>query len=283
MSDAKTVLVTGAAGYIGRHVVQSLLNHGAEVHAVDLYSEGIDPRAKIIAADIFTGDTDIYGKLQRPDVCVHLAWKDGFIHSSDVHIENLPKHYTFIKNMIAGGLKHLAVMGTMHEIGYHEGAIDEHTPCNPTSMYGIAKDTLRRATSLLIAGKPVVMQWLRAYYIYGDDAHNHSIFTKLLAAANEGRQTFPFTSGNNKCDFVHIDDLADQIAASVLQTNVDGIINCCSGVPITLASIVEKFIKDCNLNIKLEYGAYPDRPYDSPVVWGDNTKIQRIMGNKAGT
>ena len=33
------------------------------------------------------------------------------------------------------------------------------------------------------------------------------------------------------------------------------------------------------MSIKLKYGAFPDRPYDSPIIWGDNTIISNIMGN----
>lgn len=42
-------------------------------------------------------------------------------------------------------------MGTMHEVGYWEGAIDEHTPCNPQSQYGIAKNAMRQ--SLMLTAK----------------------------------------------------------------------------------------------------------------------------------
>ena len=62
-----------------------------------------------------------------------------------------------------------------------------------------------------------------------------------------------------------------------MQDKVNGIINCCSGKPISLAQKVESFIKEHGYKIKLEYGAYPDRPYDSPAVWGDNTKINKIL------
>ena len=62
-----------------------------------------------------------------------------------------------------------------------------------------------------------------------------------------------------------------------MQKKVCGIINCCSGTPISLGERVEKFIADNNLKIKLDYGKFPDRPYDSPGVWGDNKKIQMIM------
>ena len=64
------------------------------------------------------------------------------------------------------------------------------------------------------------------------------------------------------------------------QDEVNGVINCCTGEPVTLAERVEKYIKDNNLNIKLDYGAFPDRPYDSPGVWGDATKIRRILASR---
>ena len=79
-------------------------------------------------------------------------------------------------------------------------------------------------------------------------------------------------------DFMTVDNLVKQIAATVTQNKVNGIINCCSGKPATLKETVENFIKQHNLNIELDYGAYPDRPYDSPCIYGDDTKIKEIMG-----
>lgn len=273
----KKILVTGAGGYIGRHIVTELLNMGANVIATDLYVDNIDNRATIIKADIFSGNKDLYKELDSPDVVLHMAWKDGFIHNSDAHMEYLSKHYQFIKNMVESGLKHLAIMGTMHEIGYYEGAIDENTPSNPISMYGIAKDALRKSTQLLLKDKDVILQWLRAYYIYGDDKRNNSIFAKIILAEEEGNEFFPFTTGENKYDFIRVEELAKQISACVMQDEVNGIINCCSGVPISLAEKVESFIKENSFKIKLKYGAFPDRAYDSPAVWGDSSKIEAIL------
>lgn len=274
---SKKILVTGAGGYIGRHVVKALCDAGAEVIAVDFRTEGIDERAKTFVYDIFNGSSDIYQELGCPDVCIHMAWKDGFIHNSHAHMELLSFHYSFIHNMVDGGLKQIAVMGSMHEVGYYEGAIDENTPCNPASMYGIAKDSLRKSLILSLKDRDVCLQWLRAYYIYGDDKRGNSIFAKLTAAEEEGKKTFPFTSGKNKYDFIHIDELAYQIACCLMQTEVDGVINCCTGQPVSLAEKVESYIKEHNFAIKLDYGAFPDRPYDSPVVWGDATKIKKIL------
>ena len=99
----------------------------------------------------------------------------------------------------------------------------------------------------------------------------------MLLAAEEGKKTFPFTTGKNKYDFITVDELAKQISAAVSQSAIDGIINCCTGQPMSLAERVEQFIRDNHLDIKLEYGAFPDRPYDSPNEYGDNSRIREIM------
>lgn len=277
----KRILVTGAAGYIGRHVVEALLSiDDVEVIAVDIKCDGLNDRAIKKEVDIFSGSKDIYDELGRPDVCLHMAWRDGFVHNSERHITDLEKHYGFIKNLLEGGLKQIAVMGSMHEVGYHEGSIDENTPTNPLSLYGIAKNTLRQLTLILGEKNQAVVQWIRGFYIYGDDIFGNSIFSKIVQAEKDGKEEFPFTTGKNKYDFIRIEEMSKQIAAIVTQDKVTGIINSCSGIPESLADRVEGFIKENGFKIKLKYGAFPDRPYDSPGIWGNPDKINEIMKNK---
>jgi dTDP-6-deoxy-L-talose 4-dehydrogenase (NAD+) len=273
------VLVTGAGGYIGRHVVTALLDSGAEVTAVgrSIRAGSIDARADIQSADIFEPHPDPFERFGRPDVVVHLAWEAGFTHNAPAHLLNLSDHYRFLTALTDGGLKQLVVLGSMHEVGYHEGAIDELTPTNPLSLYGIAKDSLRRSLTLALAQTDVVLQWVRAYYIYGDDANNKSVFTKISEAAERGDAVFPFTMGTSEYDFVSVDELADQIAATSLQTTVAGVINCGSGEPVALGVQIERYIAEHGFEIALGYGAYPDRPYDSPATWGDPAKIREIL------
>jgi dTDP-6-deoxy-L-talose 4-dehydrogenase (NAD+) len=149
-------------------------------------------------------------------------------------------------------------------------------------MYGVAKNALREVARLEVEKAGGVFQWLRAYYILGDDERNQSLFTKILGWEAEGKATFPFNSGLNKYDFIDVRDLARQIALVSLQTKVAGVIDCCSGVPMALRDRVEAFIADNGLAIRPEYGAFPDRPYDSPAVWGSIAKINRILADAPG-
>lgn len=277
----KKILVTGAGGYMGNGIVKQLLDWKYEVIATDIKIDHIDKRAIVIKSNLFE-EEDPYNKFFQPDTVLHLSWRDGFKHNSLAHIEDLSDHFKFIVKMYESGVKNISVMGTMHEVGYYEGAINENTPTNPLSLYGIAKDTLRKSLILYYnkhveEDRDATFKWLRGYYIVGNVTHGNSIFTKIREAEDRGEAEFPFTTGKNKYDFLNYDEFCTQVAAAVAQNDVNGIINCCSGKPLSLSERVEQFIKENGFKIKLKYGAFPDRAYDSPAVWGDNRKIKKIM------
>ena len=273
---SKKILVTGANGYLGQGIVRHLLDKGHTVIAVGRKTDLVDARAERITGDIFTVEKP-WAAWGEPDVLFHLAWRDGFKHYSDAHIEDLPKHYRFIREMIDGGVKKIAVMGTMHEIGFYEGCIREDTPCRPVTPYGIGKNALRELTRMLCSQGDVLFQWLRGYYIVGNSRFGSSVFSKITAAVEEGKTEFPFTMGQNRYDFLDYEDFCEQAARAVTQDEILGVINLCSGQAEKLADRVERFIRDNGYSIRLLYGAFPDRPYDSKEVWGDCSKIDAIM------
>lgn len=270
------ILVTGANGYLGQGVVKALLDKGNDVIATDFKATNIDNRAKIIECNLFEIEKP-YEYFGNPDAVFHMAWRDGFVHYSDNHINDLPNHFSFLKKLAESGIQRIAVMGSMHEIGFWEGAIKEDTPCNPLSLYGVSKNALKDLVKILAKQNNIKFQWLRGYYIVGNSKYGSSIFSKITSSVEEGKKKFPFTMGQNQYDFINYEDFCNQAAEAVSQDKVLGIINICSGRPEKLADRVEKFIKENNYDIELQYGAFPDRPYDSKAIWGDDYKIRQIL------
>jgi nucleoside-diphosphate-sugar epimerase len=275
--SATDVVVTGAGGYIGRHVVAASLAAGVPTTAVVRSAERAElpahPLLTVLECDILdagaTGEGPLREALSRASTVIHLAWRDGFVLGSPAHMADLSAHARFIARLRELSVPRIAVAGTMHEVGYWEGAVDDSTPTNPQNQYGIAKDALRRSLLAPPALGDSEIVWFRMFYIYGDDSRSNSIFAKLKAAADRGDTTFPFTSGKNRYDFIHVDELGRQILAVATTPGITGVVNCSSGRAVPLGDRVQGFIEEEGLAITLNYGAFPDRPTDSPAIWGD--------------
>lgn len=278
-SNEKKILVTGANGYLGKGIVKQLLDDGYHVIATDIKDKYIDRRADIRCVDLFNLQ-DPFDFFDKPDILLHLAWRDGFVHSSINHVNDLPKHYNFITKMINGGVKQVGVMGSMHEIGFYEGSINESTPANPQSLYGVSKNALRMLVELECKENDVMFQWLRGFYIVGNTEDGSSIFSKIVQAVHQGKKEFPFTMGSNQFDFLDYPDFCKLIADATEQDEINGIINICSGKPEKISDRVERFITENHFDIKLGYGMFPDRPYDSKAIWGNDFKIKMIEKEK---
>lgn len=280
------ICVTGAGGYIGRHVVEKLLAMNRDVIGVDVSFPTQNLPIIYKEMNLFSKVPNLYDHLCRPEILIHLAWRNGFAHQEDSHIDDLPHHYHFLDEMLKSGVQHLSVMGTMHEIGFWEGEVNENTPCKPLNIYGISKNALRELCIKLIEKYPFAsLRWLRAYYIFGDDDANHSLFSKISSMEKEGKTTFPFTSGENKFDFIHVDELSEQIALAAIQNQITGIINVCSGKPVALKTMVDEYINRNHFRIRPEYGVYPNREGESKAKWGNAEKINKIkeMYRKSST
>ena len=90
------IVVTGANGYLGTGIVKQLCDDGNEVIAVCHHdSEEIDKRAKVVKCDIFSVE-DPFCEFESPDILLHLAWRNGFVHNDTSHVMDLQKHYNFL-------------------------------------------------------------------------------------------------------------------------------------------------------------------------------------------
>lgn len=105
------ILVTGANGYLGQGIVKQLLNDNNTVIAADFRTDYVDNRADKVNCDLFSVENP-YEFFGRPDAILHLAWRDGFVHYSENHIADLPKHYHFLKSLVDAGIDKVSVMLT---------------------------------------------------------------------------------------------------------------------------------------------------------------------------
>ena len=85
----KRILVTGANGYIGKNVVHWLVENGYEVLAIDISTDRVDNRAEKIEMNIFEEYKKLLPRLNGIDSCIHLAWRNGFVHNSITHLQDI--------------------------------------------------------------------------------------------------------------------------------------------------------------------------------------------------
>jgi len=275
------VVVTGANGYIGSHVVAELLKYqeAFSVIAVDINKNNVTADVEFLRLNILTeaNREDLYDILGKPQVCLHLAWRDGFRHNALSHMTDLSSHFAFLTNLAEKGTNHFAVAGSFREYGSVNGIVDQNAIVVHDNLYSLSKSMLKQSLEIYFSGKDICLQWLRPFTVFGDDEKNESIMSKIILWEKEGKTSFPFTNGDEEYDYISIDELAKQITAVISQTKIAGVIDCCSGKPTRLGDKIEEFLKKNKFAIRPQYGAFPSRGYDSPVIYGDNRKIKMIL------
>ncbi|SCY87097.1 NAD-dependent epimerase/dehydratase family protein [Desulfoluna spongiiphila] len=276
------ILVTGATGFIGRYVINELKNYDCEIVATARRTENlpehlIDNGISYIPCDISEDRTDFFNYLSKPDILIHLAW-DGLPNYKGLfHYEtNLPVHYNFLKKMIQGGLRHLVVAGTCFEYGMQSGCLSETLSTEPANPYGLAKDVLRKFLEQLACEHPFVFQWVRLFYMYGEGQSKTSLLSQLDKAIDNGDEVFNMSGGEQIRDYLPVEKVARIIVKISLQNKINGIVNCCSGKPVTIRKLVEDHVRNTGEKINLNLGYYPYPDYEPFAFWGDNSKLRTV-------
>jgi len=280
------VLVTGATGFIGNYVVRELLKQDHQVITTSKNSEKARmyewfSQVQYIPYDLNVVHENLFQFFQEPDVVIHLAW-EGLPNYKDLfHFErNLFANYRFLKNLLEDGLKSLTVTGTCLEYGLQNGCLSEDTPTQPITPYSLAKDTLRKYLEQLQQNYHFSFKWIRFFYMYGKGQNPTSLLPQLDKALDRGDENFNMSGGEQLRDYLPVEKVAEYINKISLQNKVLGIINCCSGKPISIRKLVENHVKNRGKTIKLNLGYYPYLDYEPMTFWGDNTKLKYIIKNK---
>jgi dTDP-6-deoxy-L-talose 4-dehydrogenase (NAD+) len=279
------ILITGATGFIGRHVVDYLLsfNHSLVTTSIESKDEAIKAfplleETDYVAKDLNERENDYYSFFGKPDIAIHLSWQGLPNYFELFHIErNLPANYYFVKNMIQNGLCDITIVGTCFEYGKQNGRLKEDLPAQPNTMYGLAKDALRRFVEALQIKYRFSMKWMRVFYPYGQGQGVKSLWSQMEQALKAKQEQFNISLGEQLRDYLPVSKAAEIISRVALQNDVTGIINCCSGKPVSVRSFVEQFFKERNFPIKLNLGYYPYTDYEPFAFWGDNEKLNSII------
>ncbi len=283
------VLVTGATGFIGNYVIEELLRLNYEVIATSSAiqkAESMPWFAKVTYKEFNLKDLDenedYFKFFNHPDILIHLAWEGLPNYKSDFHItENLPRHAALLQNLIENGLSDLTVAGTCFEYGMQEGELSEKTQVMPANPYAIAKNELRKKLELLNGIiNDFSFKWARLFYMYGSGQNANSLLSQLDKALAEGKESFNMSGGEQQRDFLPVQKIAEYIVATAMQKNITGVVNICSGKPVSVKDFVKNYLQKHEKFIRLNLGYYPYADYEPMNFWGDNSKLMKILLNK---
>ncbi len=286
MARPMKVLVTGATGFVGRHLVGALLIKGFEVRAVARRLEVARQMSwfesvEFVEADIHAAGLDCVALTAGIDAMAHLAWPGLPNYQALSHFERtLPADYEFIKQVVSNGVRQVLVTGTCFEYGLQSGPLSEQTSAHPNTPYGLAKNTLRVFLEALQRERPFTLQWARLFYLYGPGQNPNSLLASLDRAIDAGERQFNMSVGDQLRDYLAIEQAAVLLAQLVAQPDCNGVINCCSGRPISVRALVEQRVRQRNSSIALNLGHYGYSAHEPMAFWGVSERLRQVAGEE---
>ncbi|MDE2525503.1 MAG: NAD(P)-dependent oxidoreductase [Methanocorpusculum sp.] len=283
------LLVTGATGFVGHHVVQWLTDHDYEVVATGRSEEKAKKfswynSVTFVTCDYYTEEKNFFEFFGEPDILIHLAWKGLPNYMMRFHLEeNLPAEMRFLRSFAESGKTKIVVTGTCYEYGVVNGCLSEEMPTNPTTVYGTAKDTLRRYLSFLADEYGFSWNWVRLFFLYGEGQSPKSLLPQLEAAIARGDAEFPMSGGEQLRDYLPVERVAEYICLISLQGEITGVVNCCSGIAISVRRLVEEHIKKMDETIEPDLGVFASPQYEALAFWGDTEKLTKCLNENRMT
>ncbi|MBD1390842.1 NAD(P)-dependent oxidoreductase [Neiella sp. HB171785] len=275
------IAITGASGFIGQHVLQTLLQQGHEVVAI-VHERPIavgHPRLSTVNLSLaqLAQSPLAFARLHQPDVLLDLGWQhlDDYDHQS--HLAEQPQlHQALVENLVRQGLPRVVGVGTCFEYGDVSGEVGEEHACLPLQNYPLGKLQLLQSLQQLQQQMAFSLCWLRPFYVYGLNTARPTLFNAIKTASERGDEQFILRTPNASHDFIEVSMLADMIARITLVGQDDGVINCCRGRLRTVQQVADAFVEEHHLPIEPVSGANP-APAPANPFFGAVGKLHRIL------
>lgn len=279
----KTVLVTGAGGFLGSNVLPAMLRRGWEVHAAARHA-----RPTAGAGAVRWHQVDLLDRLAvrsliqtvRPAGLIHLAWDTthGAYWKSPANLEWTAASLHLLHDFAAAGGRRVVVAGSSAEYrwGGAEPLDELRGPLCPDSPYGACKNALREIVEAWAPGAGVSWAWGRIFNIFGPEEKAVRLLPKVMRALIEGRP-LPFDDGRVVRDFLHVADAGDAFGA-LFASEVQGAVNVAAGEPVTIREVVATIARCLNASHQVQFDTLP-APADQPArVVAATTRLRAEVG-----
>jgi len=269
----KRVLVTGAAGLIGRHTLGPLQALGYEVHALtskpthqpNWHQVNLWDEAQV---------THCLAQLQ-PTHLLHLAWttEHGQFWQDPANFTWVRASVHLLQQFQAHGGQRVIMAGTCAEYDWNYGYCrEELTPTNPQTTYGRCKNALRALLSAFAEQLGLSWGWGRIFFLYGPAEPPRRLVATVAAALLRGLPA-PCSHGNQIRDFLHVQDVAAALVA-FLTSEVQGCVNIGSGQPVSLKTLIYTLADLIGQRDLIQLDAIP-APSDPPLIVADVQRLSR--------
>jgi nucleoside-diphosphate-sugar epimerase len=274
------VLVTGASGFIGSHVVRQLIRSGNEVAALTSPNK---PSWRLhdlsgTFREIPKRINEVQAELAdfKPQVALHLAWyaEPGRYLTSPQNIPMLVDSLGLLQSLIAAGCEHIVMVGTCAEYDTNIGWLHEDSPTRPETIYAATKLSLGVVGTHLATAAGVGFTWARLFYLYGPYEDERRLVPGLIKTLLNGEQ-FKATAGEQVRDYLHVEDVAAALCLLALGGH-SGVFNVASGVPITMGYLMETIAAQIQRGGAIQLGALPYRDWEPQFICGDNRRLRAV-------
>lgn len=271
----KKVLITGGTGFIGRNVVNQLINRGYEVHSL-VYPPFAPEREGLVQYEMNLMDSkavENFLATHNFENLIHLAWYVGpKCHIADLNMDWTIATLNLLKSFKEHGGKTFLGAGTVSEYEYKYGyLLEDDTPTDPQTLYGNSKNAIFNIAKVYCKQNGIDFKWPRIFNLYGPAEKPQRLMPSVINSCLKDEDV-KVSDCLKFQDYLHVEDTARGIV-SVFESDIQGAVNICSGKPVQLRVIVEKIAELTDFKGKILWGAIPAAFGDDLVV-GNNEKLK---------
>ena len=270
---SQLVLLTGATGFVGRHVLRELLARDIRVRCVVREGKQL-PGSRwmeppVTTHDLFQEDGVWWAQaLQGVGTIIHVAWftEPGKYLNSPKNMDCLIGTLRLAQAAARAGVGRFVGIGTCAEYRFTGSDLSTETPLDPLSPYAGAKAAAFMALSRWLENEGVAFAWCRLFYLYGEGEDARRLVPTIHSQLRANKPV-NLTNGTQIRDFMDVKEAGKQIARVALGEFI-GPSNICSGVPVSVRQFAEKIADQYGRRDLLQFGARPDNLLDPSRVVG---------------